>query len=483
MNADITITTKPTQTSYFLRKEVNSLSVSRETLRTWYNKISEGMLDTRYVENNPNKGVANINRIDTYPRVGNDFDAIAKRLDRENHPIRPNTRSKRGLGNDTTQGGDDAPIPLNGAIRDLEDMVTSFDVSRLPDYDNMATAFCGHLLFSRPSLYLDCINVPRNPVGYTGSDSIWTSDPKKNYFQFATESLTAGFANDNTGRTLLHPLTAFSDNPYMPLFTGKALTYTTTDIGIKTIEKGTTYYGHTIKYGHYNEDHKAGGSVTLEFLNDRYWSVLKTCFMWMAYIYMVSKSNVVRPALSSQTGGVLDYAGSIYYLVTDVTNHRLVYWEKLTGVFPKSVPFSLFSTEDNQKYEANVSIEFDYGIRSDPCDPNVLMDINMLTTGNMTAARQAFEAGPITSAGYDMAARRRQVQNRLLDRQLMARHDNYRGGNLMARSNVEASRPIIRRSIDNSGNRQFYLEWFRNSTNLNSPYANPTSANETYQIT
>ena len=423
------------------------------------------MLSATTGKNAQGKPIIDFNRIDDYGVNGRgpDFDKTAKALNRYNGPYRPNTPTntyskdhiRDGLGSyDLTDN--DVPIPLNAANRDIGDLVSSFDVSRLPDYDNMATAFCGHLLFSRPSLYLQCIDLPFNlRSGYTSSDEVWETDPVKNYFHFATEPMVSGFANDTIGRLLLHPLTTFSANAYMPLFTTRALNYSTNDIQLKSIEKGQTFYGHTIKDGHYSEDHKAGGTITLEFLNDRYWSILTTCYMWLAYIHLVSKTNLVRPAIATQTGGILDYAGSIYYLVTDTTSHRLVYWEKLTGVFPRSTPFSLLSTEDGPKVEGKVSIEFDYGIRSDPKDPSVLMDINMLTFGNRSDAERAMDYGPVT-------------KNIAAPAIGLASPDGYRGG-IMARANVEASRPVIRRRIDYTGKRDFYLEWFRRGVSTGDP--------------
>lgn len=164
--------------------------------------------------------------------------------------------------------------------------------------------------------------------------------------------------------------------------------------------------------------------------------------MWLAYIYMVSKTNVVRPSLVSQTNGILDYAGSIYYLVTDTDNRRLVYWEKLTGVFPRMVPFSLFSTEDNPKVEDKVSIEFDYGIKSDPCDPNILADINMLSYGFLNSDAN-MSGSVLNSVGEPLPS--------------MIRQDSFRGG-IMARGNVEAARPVIR-EVDTTSGRNYYLEW------------------------
>lgn len=474
--------------AFFSRKEVNNhLSADYDTLKEWFNQITSGIIrETRYsksqILDSKAKGVIHYpyeyDRKDDYASPtfnGYDFDASARSLNAKYHRLQPDTAINHDGTSDKlgSKGEREVPVPLNQSVRTLEDLVTNFEVTRLPDYDNMPMSFVGRLIFTRPSLYLKCTGLPANLTGYSASDNSWSTDPQKNYYQMATESLTAGFASDTIGRTLLHPLTYLSTSPYMPLFTSKALNYTTADISLKTIEKGTTFYGHTIKYGHYNEEHKAGGSITLEFMNDRYWSVLKTCYMWMSYIYMVSKTNVIRPYIGDQTGGILDYAGSIYYLVTDSSNSRLVYWEKLTGVFPKMVPFSLFTTEDNQKFEDKVSIEFDYGIKSDPCDPNILMDINVLTMKSTSAAQQELNgaaapggrrvAGPGVSKDVDFSSG-------------LARFDNYHGG-IGPRSNVEASRPIIRQRIDGRGNKNYYLEWFRRNGVPNSS-GGPVSAAE-----
>lgn len=410
-----------------------------QTLHDWQNQIMSGMFRNKpYVRPNGMTAYHSETASDAAWRY--DFDKRAKSMNNAYHPARPATEVKRDT-SDTSHGNRTQLIPLNAAVRDIYDMVTNFDVSRLPDYDNMPAAFCGHLIFTRPSLY---INVNSNTQGYSPGTPSWTTNAECNYYHFATEPLVAGFASDELGRVLLHPLTMFSSNPYMPLFTSKALTYQTVDVGLKTIEKGQTFYGHTIKYGHYNEDHKAGGTITIDFLNDKFWSVLQTCYMWMAYIYMVSKTNVVRPSIACQTNGILDYAGSLYYLVTDMMNHKLIYWEKLTGIFPKLVPFSLFSTEDNPKIEDKVSIEFDYGIRSDPKDPNVLLDINMLTYGNIYSAQTA-----LRTLSVDPFSGR-------ID-PLITRADSFAGG-VIGRSNVEAARPVIRSEKVGIA-REYYLEW------------------------
>lgn len=189
----------------------------------------------------------------------------------------------------------------------------------------------------------------------------------------------------------------------MPIFTTRATSYTVQDVSLKTVEKAQTYYGHVIKYGKHSEEHKIGGTITIDFRNDRYNSILKAAHLWASYIWIVSKNDSIVPSDTSQKNGILDYCGSIYYFVTDMMMDRLYYWEKLTGVFPRITPFSIFSYNDAPILEDKISVEFDYGVKSDPNDPDVLFDINMLSAPNYKQAVSYFTDG--ISGGWQNIAR------------------------------------------------------------------------------
>ena len=266
---------------------------------------------------------------------------------------------------------------------DFYDLVSYFNVARLPDIDGAVMPLVGHVIFTRPSLN----------VKVYGSGDFLDGEAALNYRNLCQNPRTSAFVNDRYGRELLHMLSDGNTSAYMPVFTTRAMTYTVNDVAIKTIEKGHTFFGHVLKYGKNAEDYKVGGTVSIDFRNDRYQSILKAAYIWQSYIYIISKNDSLKPHETYQHNGVLDYAGSIYYFVTTMDMSRLVYWEKLTGVFPKTVPFSQFSYNDAPIVEDKISIEFDYGIRSEPCDPDILLDINTLTRRTGAAGVIALKTG------------------------------------------------------------------------------------------
>lgn len=256
----------------------------------------------------------------------------------------------------------------------FSDLIEKFDISRFPDWENAAEPYLSYVVMSRPDL---------------NGDSA-TRTVLQNH------TMTSAFYNDVYGKQLYHSMSnktsssslTKNNNMFLPLITTRAMSYQTVDVAIRTVEKSTTFYGHVIKYGKHSEEHKVGGSISIDFRNDRFLSVLKMIYLWMCYIWLVSKTGDIEPVMEYQRNGVLDYAASIYYFVVRRDNRELVFWEKLTGVFPKTTQFSMFSSNDDFIMQDKVSIEFDYGIRSDPCDPEVLIDLNMLSGLSSTKIQQ-----------------------------------------------------------------------------------------------
>jgi len=270
----------------------------------------------------------------------------------------------------------------------LDDLIDNFDIARMPDYEGTTMPLVGHIIFTRPNLY----------VGVYGGNGA------ENYATMATHPMSAAWATDKYGQKMLHMLSCNNSTAYMPLFTTRAANYSVGDMTLKTVEKAQTYYGHIIKYATSSEEHKIGGSFTVEFRNDRYQSIMKAIQLWAAYIWIITMTDAMQPSISSQKNGIIDYAGSVYYLVTAMDMRTLVYWEKLTGVFPKTVPYSIYSYADQPILEDKLSIEFDYGMRSDPCDPGVLFDLNVLSCNSPKGAEGRWTAGlerPLRPDSYE----------------------------------------------------------------------------------
>ena len=257
--------------------------------------------------------------------------------------------------------------------------------------------------------------------------------------------------NDPYGRKILHMLSDGNASCYLPLLTNRAMSYQVQDVQLKTLEVGHTFYGHFIKYGKHSEEHKLGGTISIDFRNDYYHSVLKAIMIWCSYIAIVSKTGAVAPSMTYQKNGVLDYAGSIYYIVTRADSTSIVYWEKLTGVFPKTIPLSMFSYNDHMWTEDKLSIEFDYAIRSDPCDPNVLFDLNALSANSIWHAELYISGG--------LTLQERPDYRKLNRNSALVRPDGFVGP--FGRGSVYATCPIIRSGVTRNGGMQYYLQWSR----------------------
>ena len=314
--------------------------------------------------------------------------------------------------------------------------ISKFDISKLPDYDNAAEPYFAFILMSRPSL-----NVADSTKASSANANI-DSNATSNLTALQNHQMTAAYANDVYGKKLLLSLSESCDNVWMPIVTTQAKTYSVNDVELKTIDKGNTYFGHALKYGKHSEEHRVSGSITIDFRNDRYLSILKMVHLWMNYIYLVSKTDAVVPSWNSQQNAILDYAGSIYYLVTRRDMREIVYWEKLTGVFPIKSPLSIFNYNDGMIAEDNLSIEFSYGIRSYACDPAVLLDINVLSEKTIDAAGsktvQSSKSGfyPLSGEKFYSADKGADFENK----------------------NIYASKPFVTMTKKN-GTLKYFLHW------------------------
>lgn len=249
----------------------------------------------------------------------------------------------------------------------FSDLIDKFDISKFPDFQNSAEPYLCYIIMSRPDL--------------NGSN--------ENINVLKNHTMTSAFMNDMYGSKLFRSMSNLStSNMFLPIITTRAMSYSTSDIQIKTVEKGNTYYGHMIKYGKHSEDHRIGGTMTIDFRNDRYLSIIKMMYLWASYIHIVSRTDAISPTMESQQSGELDYAASLYFIVTRRNAREIVYWEKLVGVFPVSIPFSMFSYSDDMIVQDRVSIEFNYSIKDYPCDPSILMDLNYLSGEDVTSFRK-----------------------------------------------------------------------------------------------
>lgn len=335
--------------------------------------------------------------------------------------------------------------PLGISYSTADDLINYFDISKIPNPYNATEPYLATILMSRPSLHISSPTWKTNGKvqGY-GADY---EQSELNFQSLINNPQMAAWAHDEYGTKMLRSLSRYSVDKWLPIVTTSAMTYNVSDIGIKQIEKGNTFYGHVVKYGKHSEEHKISNNISIDFRNDRYLLMLKMCYLWMMYIYNVSKNMTIVPSFEYQRNGILDYAGSIYYLVTRRDNRQLVYWEKLVGVFPINLPMSIFSYSNDMIIEPKVTIEFSYGIKNDPCDPSILMDINALSGDSLSEITKR-----VNNGWNDLA---KPAGSRVLTNEVIA---TGMRSNPYAKSNAYATNPYVVAHADGDVI-TYYLVW------------------------
>lgn len=214
---------------------------------------------------------------------------------------------------------------------------------------------------------------------------------------------------------------------FMPIFTNTVRGYTPQDQSIGSVEKGNTNHGAKIKYGTHSIASRSSGTFNLTFEDTKYLPVYKTLSVWTDYIEKVYLGDHSPNPYYIQNG-VIDYAVSVFYIVTrnyvdgiatwnresDIDGANLikvenplnakvpiqnlsnpnaleiVYWEKLVGVFPKTRPDSAFATTPGEYSKPTYNVEFEYSMKSKSSilDPYVLSELNTLSKLHHSLSRR-----------------------------------------------------------------------------------------------
>lgn len=182
---------------------------------------------------------------------------------------------------------------------------------------------------------------------------------------------------------------------FMSVFTNTCKGYTPEDQVLDTMEKGDTLHGIRLSYGRHSTNSRTSGTISLTFQDTRDFPVYKTICIWTDYIESVFLGDH-SPADHYIKLGMVDYAVSLYYIVTrdhvgpEVEASKgflnegaleIVYWEKLLGVFPITRPDSSFGTTVGQLTYPEFSVQFKYSIKSKSgvLDPYILAELNKLS--------------------------------------------------------------------------------------------------------
>ena len=234
---------------------------------------------------------------------------------------------------------------------------------KLPNVDEAFNRGFAHVFFVRPDCNIISHGNSNSNYGLQGQIS---ADPDFRYLY-------------DTQRVLLSELTGDIDSgsDFMLSLSNHAASFACNDEGIETDSYGQNFIGYKVSYGKHDVSFKTAGEFTVDFDDDKELNIYKLNRLWVHYI-----ANVYRGIFTPRTvhirRKILDYAGACYYIVTAEDGETIIFWTKLYGVFPKTIPSTQFGWSKGTTLTADstrMSVTYAYSFKED-CNPLALAEFN-----------------------------------------------------------------------------------------------------------
>lgn len=241
----------------------------------------------------------------------------------------------------------------------------NFNRWRLTHPDYHLTHSHQHIFMTRPDL-----NLFGSSYG-SPSQSILSS-PEAGFFSQALKR----------HQTLAMALSASmsGQHDFIPIIHNASRSFDVQDESLDTIEHGETLTGWKLVYAGNMIKSMTSGSFTINYVDDIQLSISYMHLIWLYYMNGV-KRGIFEPKPDNIRHGILDYAASLYYIITDATDENIIFWTKYWGVFPTNYPSSAFSMSDGRPIAIpEIGIQYAYSFKKD-MDPVCLAEFNRNSQG------------------------------------------------------------------------------------------------------
>jgi hypothetical protein len=228
-------------------------------------------------------------------------------------------------------------------------LYNSFNRNKVAFPDKELTKTFAYVFFTRPDLNI----LLRNGTDFILYDRQVNRDLKYAYIwknnPWCLKSLVAG------------------GNPhhkFLTLLSNEALSFEVGDVVIKTVEHGETYNGNKIVYGKSDQESNAAGEISIRYIDTVNLDIFKLHLIWTDYISKISK-GIFLPKLEHVKNKILDYASSCYYFLCGPDGSTILYWQKLTGVFPVNTSENAFSWDSGTLLaRPEINIKYMYSFKT-----------------------------------------------------------------------------------------------------------------------
>lgn len=168
-----------------------------------------------------------------------------------------------------------------------------------------------------------------------------------------------------------------SNHEFMMLLSNKAKNFSLTDEGITFDKYGKTFGGYSVAFGR-RKDSELGGSFDISYNDTRDLDIINLHKLWIDYINNVYR-GIWDPKINYIYEKIIDYACSVYVIITAEDFETILFWTKYYGVFPINVPYNALSWQGNGLItNPEFSITYQYSWKED-YNPLGLTELNVNT--------------------------------------------------------------------------------------------------------
>ena len=181
--------------------------------------------------------------------------------------------------------------------------------------------------------------------------------------------LSFGVKTDNSSQV--------NTSPFIKLISNRFESFTTKATTSQPREVGETFYGFKQYLPGPYINSISGDSISIEYTETGGMEILQLHKIWLDYIENISR-GIFKPSRTASFNRYLDFTSSIYLFNLAPDGETILFWEKLTGCSPISVPYDVFSSKAvNDKEIIRYSIEYVYSYKED-LNPRSIQAFNTL---------------------------------------------------------------------------------------------------------
>lgn len=163
--------------------------------------------------------------------------------------------------------------------------------------------------------------------------------------------------------------------PFMTALQNRVVGISFQDANLSKAESAANIRGIRQEYPISYAESLVNVPITLTFAMDRNAEAFKLTNVWVTYMEKV-KEGTLAQAYEDTIYNRMSYTCPIWVFVTEENNHDIIFWAKLVGNYPTTIPYSIFSNQGIINREVReISVSFSSAMFK-PFDAYALMEFN-----------------------------------------------------------------------------------------------------------